>query len=189
MKYLALTVTLGLALGVLPIYAQTVPEEASDEQVTTATSDRAASVTCKRAQAKLSDYLDSLDDFRDEQLSGNRSTLAFVNNISLRLEHNSQTEENLLSEDVKFLNDSITDQEIAYTELQSQLRSAISSSCITEEQVDVLRDDVDAIRQKISEINQLQVDFETYTVDMVIPNLEQTYEQLDLESEAEGVNT
>ncbi len=116
-KFLGAVIAIGFSLVGLPVYAQAATNQ-NTEEVSIVDNDKQASITCKNAQAKLADYLESIADVRDEQLLANRSVLAFVNNISLRLEHNEQAEDSPLSDDVTSLNDKITDQETPYIELQ-----------------------------------------------------------------------
>lgn len=180
-------VSLGLILlaASLPIYAQ----NSTENEVIAQTNNREASIVCKRAQTKLSDYLENIEEIKTEQLSSNRSVLAFVNNIALRLEHNEQAEDTDLSDNVTNLNDLITDQDVAYVQLESNLRVAISSSCTSDSDVDDLRDKMSDIRDEVASINQLQLDFEDYVSTTVVDNLEDIQGQLDETSESAEANS
>gem|GEM_PF-6136055 len=181
-------VCLGLMLLAvsLPLYAQTSSEA---EVATQDTNSREASVTCKLAQTRLNDYLMNLEQFKTSQLGANRSTLAFVNNISLRLEHNDQVENNKLLDDVKRLNQLVTDQEVAYTQLQSSLRTAVSVSCVSSDDVEELRSDVSDIRDVVQEINKLQIEYDDYISNTVLTNLKDVKTEINEDLNSKEANT
>lgn len=177
--------SLGLMLVAfsLPLYAQTT----SDIEVAHQSEDHEASAVCKQAQTKINDYLTNLEQFKTTELDKNQSTLAFVSNISLRLEHNDQAEDNNLNDDVVQMNSLITEQEIAYTQLQSSLRTAVSVSCSSAADLDALRVNVSDIRTKIDQVNNLQSEFDSYVSDTVMNNLMEIQTQID--NVANGANT
>lgn len=184
LKNLTAVFVLGLAFVSFPIYAQTNTEPEAEVSLSSE-ADREASIICKRAQLKLTRYLEGLNEAKDQQLNLNRTTLAFVNNIALRLEHNEQADKSLLSDDATELNDLITEQEISYARLQSDLRSAAGASCTTSDDVDNLRQQVSDIRDAVDDINELQIDFEDYVNDTLLVNLADVRSELDEVTQAE----